>query len=71
MVKKFKVHMPLTSPFITIFTLFLSLPFIPLVIWSFTKQWPWPLLLPEKWSMDSWKYLFSVSGRAGEGLLTS
>lgn len=47
------------------------LPFIPLVIWSFTKQWQWPLLFPEKWSFASWQYLFSFSGRAKEGLYNS
>ena len=51
--------------------MFLCLPFIPLVIWSFTKHWPWPLLLPEKWSIESWTYLFSISGRAHEGILNS
>jgi putative spermidine/putrescine transport system permease protein len=71
MVKKYIVHGLITGLFITVFTLFLFLPFIPLVIWSFTKQWPWPLLFPEKWSLDSWNYLFSISGRAGEGLVNS
>jgi putative spermidine/putrescine transport system permease protein len=71
MVKRFKVRVLLNGLFITIITLFLFLPFIPLVIWSFTKQWAWPLLLPEKWSMDSWNYLFSASGRAGEGVFNS
>ncbi len=62
MVKKFSM---------TLILLFLFLPFIPLVIWSFTKHWPWPLLLPEKWSMDSWNYIFSGSGMAKEGLINS
>src|SRR6476619_6797368 len=71
MVKSLKSILLAKGFFITMLTLFLFLPFIPLIIWSFTKQWPWPLILPEKWSMDSWKYLFSVSGRAGEGLINS
>lgn len=71
MVKSLKSSLIAKVLFITMLSLFLFLPFIPLVIWSFTKQWPWPLLLPEKWSLDSWNYLFSVSGRAGEGLLNS
>lgn len=56
---------------IVLFSLFICLPFIPLVIWSFTKHWSWPLLLPEKWSIESWNYLFSISGRAFEGVLNS
>ncbi|WP_342432026.1 spermidine/putrescine ABC transporter permease [Neobacillus sp. FSL H8-0543] len=54
-----------------IFALFLCLPFIPLIIWSFTKHWPWPLLLPEYWSYESWNYLFSISGNAWEGNFNS
>lgn len=71
MVKRLKARGGINGFFITMLTLFLFLPYIPLVVWSVTKQWPWPLLLPEKWSLDSWKYLFSVSGRGGEGLLNS
>ncbi|SDL92221.1 ABC transporter permease [Bacillus sp. OK048] len=54
-----------------ILALFICLPFIPLAIWSFTKYWPWPMLVPDKWSIDSWEYLFSFSGRAYEGMLNS
>lgn len=71
MVKRLKTRRGINVLFITLLTLFLFIPFIPLIIWSFTKQWPWPLLLPEKWSLDSWNYLFSVSGRAWEGLFNS
>lgn len=71
MVKRLKSTRGVNGLTIMILTLFLVLPFIPLIVWSFTKQWPWPLLLPEKWSLDSWNYLFSVSGRAGAGLLNS
>jgi putative spermidine/putrescine transport system permease protein len=71
MVKRLKSSLIAKCFFLTMLTLFLFLPFLPLVIWSITKQWPWPLLLPEKWSFDSWHYLFSASGRAGEGLINS
>jgi putative spermidine/putrescine transport system permease protein len=71
MVKRYNTKKIIIGLLITLITLFLILPFIPLVIWSFTKQWPWPLLLPEKWSLDSWNYLFSASGRVREGLLNS
>ncbi len=56
---------------ILLFSLFLILPFIPLVIWSFTKQWPWPLLFPEKLTTESWNYLFSDTGMALAGLYNS
>ncbi|WP_312471172.1 ABC transporter permease subunit [Neobacillus sp.] len=71
MVKRNRAQRILIIIFIILFSLFFLLPFIPLIVWSFTKQWPWPLLLPEKWSIDSWKYLFSASGRAGDGLFNS
>ncbi|WP_017754168.1 ABC transporter permease [Calidifontibacillus oryziterrae] len=51
--------------------LFLLLPFIPLIVWSFTKQWPWPFLFPEEYSMDAWRYIFSPSGRGIEGVFNS
>jgi putative spermidine/putrescine transport system permease protein len=56
---------------INLLALFLFLPFIPLILSSFTKQWPWPLLIPERWSLDSWEYLFSKTGMAMEALQNS
>ena len=38
----------------------LILPLIPLVIWSFAFRWPFPLLLPESWSMRAWQEVFSA-----------
>ncbi|WP_394236853.1 ABC transporter permease [Niallia oryzisoli] len=52
-------------------SLFIILPLISLILWSFTKLWPWPELLPKVWSLDSWSYLFSPSGRAFEALTNS
>ena len=51
--------------------LFMILPIIPLIFWSFTKLWPWPQLIPETFSLESWEYLFSDTGRAFEGLFNS
>ncbi|MCP5099212.1 MAG: ABC transporter permease subunit [Chloroflexi bacterium] len=47
--------------FITILLLWLILPLIPLVIWSFAFRWPFPLLWPESWSMRAWELAFSES----------
>ncbi|WP_071396534.1 ABC transporter permease [Bacillus tuaregi] len=52
-------------------SLFIILPFISVIIWSFTKLWPWPELFPKQWNLDSWHYLFSPSGRALEALTNS
>jgi putative spermidine/putrescine transport system permease protein len=51
--------------------LFLVLPFSSLIIWSFTKLWQWPSIFPEVIHFDSWKYIFSPSGKAFEGLYNS
>jgi putative spermidine/putrescine transport system permease protein len=57
--------------FFILMSLFIVLPFITIILWSFTKLWPWPQLIPTRISLDSWKYLFSPSGRAPEGLFNS
>ena len=49
--------------FITIVMLitWLILPLIPIVIWSFSKGWFFPHLLPKYWSLDAWDYALSSS----------
>lgn len=70
--KKLSIMKKILIGFFFIFmSLFIILPFISLIIWSFTKLWPWPQLFPETLSLDSWAYLFSGSGRAFEGLYNS
>lgn len=71
MVKRLHIRDFIAFVFIIVLILFLCFPFIPFIVWSFTKQWPWPQLIPETWSLDSWTYLFSPSGRAIEGLINS
>lgn len=57
--------------FLIVVILFLVVPFIPLMIWSMTKHWPWPLLLPQDFTWAAWVYIFSPSGRGLGGLLNS
>jgi putative spermidine/putrescine transport system permease protein len=71
MVRKILLLRKTNNFFMILLSLFLFLPFIPLAIWSFTKQWPWPLLMPERMSGESWHYLFSDSGMAISGLNNS
>lgn len=47
--------------FITLMLLWLILPLVPLVIWSFAFRWPFPLLWPESWSMRAWQLAFAES----------
>jgi putative spermidine/putrescine transport system permease protein len=43
--------------------LWLIAPLVPLAIWSFARGWRFPALLPNEWSLQAWKVVFSV--RAG------
>jgi putative spermidine/putrescine transport system permease protein len=47
------------------------LPLAPLLFWSLAGQWFFPALLPQTWSLDAWRYVFSPSSRVGPALLTS
>src|SRR5215212_1173646 len=47
------------------------LPLLPQFIWSFAFNWFFPNLLPQKWSLKAWTYVFSSSSKVGEGLLNS
>ncbi len=44
---------------ITLIILWLILPMIPLLIWSFAFRWPFPLLWPESWSLRAWELAFA------------
>lgn len=54
----------LANTFLFIFLLmFIVLPFVPLVLSSFSYNWKWPNVLPEIFSLSAWKYvLFDNSG---------
>lgn len=39
-----------------------ALPFLPLVVWSFSQQWFYPNVLPNAWGVRAWKYVFGVAG---------
>jgi putative spermidine/putrescine transport system permease protein len=47
------------------------LPLLPQIIWSFAFGWFFPALLPQRWELQAWRYLFSTSSRVGEALMTS
>jgi len=46
----------------------LVLPLIPLAIWSVSKGWFFPDILPQQWSLKAWQYAFSDSSDVLEGL---
>jgi putative spermidine/putrescine transport system permease protein len=47
------------------------LPIVPLIFWSFARNWFFPDLLPQAWGLDAWRYVISPTSRVGEGLVTS
>jgi putative spermidine/putrescine transport system permease protein len=44
------------------------LPAAVLGVWSFSKGWYWPALLPREWSLRAWSYVASPESGAREGL---
>lgn len=50
---------------LTVITLLISLvlPIIPLAIWSFSRSWYFPQILPKIWSLKSWSY--AISSKSG------
>lgn len=49
----------------------LLLPFIPLIIWSFSHRWYFPALLPSEWGLRAWQYVFSPGSRVLPALVYS
>ena len=39
-----------------------SIPFIPLLLWSMSEQWFYPAILPQKFGARAWQYIFSTTG---------
>lgn len=47
-----------------IFIAFFVLPIVLLCIWSFTRTWPWPNLLPSTMGLRGWQYFFDPSTKS-------
>ena len=51
--------------------IWLILPLVPLVIWSFARGWRFPALLPQDWTLQAWRYALSdTAGVLGSLWLT-
>jgi len=49
-----------------------TLPFIPLLLWSIADSWFYPALVPRHFGTRAWNYVFSTAGsQIMDGLLTS
>lgn len=44
------------------------LPFIPLLVWSFSHRWYFPALIPTEWSLRAWNYVFSSGSQVPKAL---
>jgi putative spermidine/putrescine transport system permease protein len=53
---------------IVMIILIVALPFLPLVLWSLSKQWFYPNVLPNTWGVRAWNYVF---GTAGSQIITA
>ncbi len=56
---------------ITSMVVFVGLPIVTLMIWSFAFRWNFPNLFPTEWGTRAWQYVASDSSRAFEGLWNS
>lgn len=54
---------------VVIIFIMVFVPFIPLIVWSFSQRWAYPDLLPE-FGMRAWKYIFTQNSIIS-GLFTS
>jgi putative spermidine/putrescine transport system permease protein len=41
---------------------FVLLPFLVLIIWSFSTRWFYPQLYPAQWGLRAWQYVFGIAG---------
>ncbi len=49
----------------------LGFPLIVLVIWSFTKRWPWPCMFPKAFGIRSFQYMISPGSNTLQVLIGS
>lgn len=49
---------------VAIFLVFLILPLMVIVIWSFANIWPWPKIFPSSLGLRGWKYFFDPSSES-------
>lgn len=51
--------------------IFIVIPFIPLILSSFSHGWRWPEVIPHAFSLHAWEYVFSDSSGTWEAVWTS
>ncbi|MBR6584441.1 MAG: ABC transporter permease, partial [Firmicutes bacterium] len=58
-------------PVLTITFIAIIVPVLLMVLWSFVQRWPWPLLLPEDYSMRTIRELLFGSANAFHLIVSS
>jgi len=70
--KSSRLFLPLGRNFLILLVIgALFLPFLPLLIWSFSEGWYFPQFVPEQWTLGNWEQLLSPTSRVLEGLAQS
>lgn len=54
-----------------LFLSFLLLPLIVTILWSFTKNWPWPKVFPSEFGLRGWSYFFAQTSNSVSTLMFS
>ncbi|MFD2922800.1 ABC transporter permease [Halobacillus naozhouensis] len=49
----------------------IGIPFLPLILSSFSHGWQWPEVIPHTFSLRAWVYVFSVSSGTWDAIWTS
>ena len=49
-------------PLLLLLLFTVCVPFLPLLLWSFSEQWFYPAILPQKFGLRAWHYIFSTTG---------
>ncbi|MCP3972938.1 MAG: ABC transporter permease subunit [bacterium] len=56
---------------VTSIVVFIGLPMVTLIVWSFAFRWNFPNMLPTEWGGKAWAYVADDSSRVFEGLWNS
>jgi putative spermidine/putrescine transport system permease protein len=52
-------------------SIWLVVPFVPMLLWSFSFRWTFPDLLPESWSLQGWEYVVSPTSQVVPAIIDS
>ena len=52
-------------------SIWLVIPFVPMLIWSFSFHWTFPDLLPESWTLKGWEYVTSPTSQVIPAIVDS